>query len=63
MKRRAVLRDVEVPVSLLVQCGDVHAEIEEVPDAIRVRRPGELREQRASLCQDFAYEPGFVLGE
>src|SRR5207237_9632574 len=51
----AVLGNIEVAVTL-VQRGDGHAEIEQVPDPFGVPGPRELREQLATLRQDLAHE-------
>src|ERR1700674_22785 len=60
MQRRAVLRDVEITVALLVERRDIHAEIKKLPYALRIPHACELREQLASLSHHFANKLGFA---
>src|SRR5439155_26144802 len=61
MQRRTVLRDAEIGVALLVRRRDVHAEIEEVANAVRIPDARELREQLAAFGEDLSHEPEFPI--
>src|SRR5262249_17531119 len=60
VKGSAVSGDIEIAIALLVQSGDVDPEIEELANAVGIRRACELGNERAALGLKFLNERGFV---
>ena len=61
VNRQAALRNVEIPVAFLERRSDVHAEIEQLPNALHVPDARERREEPASFRHQLTHRLRLVL--